>query len=253
MRRKKTSKHGRAISILVAGGIGYLIGGWQTAGLRGTDPSAAEAIALRFPQGWDNVSPTPPTSPAMSAVSTVSSAMGTVQFALLSPEPMVPQTASRAAPQEMPRATVQLAALEEIDASAQVAKGAPSAAATPPASASTAAAIAARHHASPPGYVLDDAQIASIKERLNLTADQERIWPAVEVALRNVSYTGMQQQRRRGNTGIVQSASVDPNSVEVQDLKSAAAPLLMSFSAEQKEEVRNLAHVMGLDQLAKQF
>jgi hypothetical protein len=39
----------------------------------------------------------------------------------------------------------------------------------------------------------------------------------------------------------------------VQDLKSAAIPLLMSFSSEQKDEVRNLAHVMGLDQLASQF
>jgi len=27
----------------------------------------------------------------------------------------------------------------------------------------------------------------------------------------------------------------------------------MSFNAEQKEEVRSLAHVMGLDQLAAQF
>jgi len=48
----------------------------------------------------------------------------------------------------------------------------------------------------------------------------------------------------------VQVASADP---EVQDLKSAAIPLLMSFNSEQKDEVRNLAHVMGLDQLASQF
>jgi hypothetical protein len=39
----------------------------------------------------------------------------------------------------------------------------------------------------------------------------------------------------------------------VQGLKSAAVPLIMSFNSEQKEEVRNLAHVMGLDQLASQF
>jgi hypothetical protein len=29
--------------------------------------------------------------------------------------------------------------------------------------------------------------------------------------------------------------------------------LIMSFSAEQKSEARNIAHVMGLDQLASQF
>ena len=40
---------------------------------------------------------------------------------------------------------------------------------------------------------------------------------------------------------------------EVQGLKSAAMPLIMSFNDEQKDEVRSLAHVMGLDQLASQF
>jgi hypothetical protein len=45
--------------------------------------------------------------------------------------------------------------------------------------------------------------------------------------------------------------AVDPEAVE--GLKSAAVPLIMSFSSEQKEEVRGLAHVMGLDQLTSQF
>jgi hypothetical protein len=39
----------------------------------------------------------------------------------------------------------------------------------------------------------------------------------------------------------------------VQDLKSAATPLILSFNEEQKEQVRSIAHVMGLDQLASQF
>jgi hypothetical protein len=39
----------------------------------------------------------------------------------------------------------------------------------------------------------------------------------------------------------------------VQGLKAAAIPLLMSFSDEQKSEVRSLAHVMGLDKLATEF
>src|ERR1700732_2739302 len=39
-----------------------------------------------------------------------------------------------------------------------------------------------------PGAVLNDAQIASMKRRLNLTPDQERMWPSVEAALRNLSY-----------------------------------------------------------------
>jgi len=50
---------------------------------------------------------------------------------------------------------------------------------------------------------------------------------------------------------LTQDAVIDPNAV--QGLKSAAVPLIMSFNTEQKEEVRNLVHVMGLDQLAAQF
>jgi len=39
----------------------------------------------------------------------------------------------------------------------------------------------------------------------------------------------------------------------VQGLKSAAVPLIMSFSDDQKNEVKSLAHVMGLDRLASEF
>ena len=79
------------------------------------------------------------------------------------------------------------------------------------------------------------------------------MWPAVEAALRNFAYTRAREVRRHGASTDAQLASADPNSAEVQGLKSAAIPLLMSFNSEQKDEVRNLAHVMGLDQLASQF
>ena len=113
-------------------------------------------------------------------------------------------------------------------------------------------APAAVHHnpANRPGYMLDEAQIASIKTRLNLTPDQQQMWPAVEAALRNIAYTRAQDPRSRATANAAQAA-VDPNAV--QGLKSAAVPLIMSFNSEQKEEVRNLAHVMGLDQLASEF
>jgi len=95
-----------------------------------------------------------------------------------------------------------------------------------------------------PGFMLDDPQIASIKERLHLTPDQEQMWPAVEAALRNIAYTRAQQARRRGISGeTTQVADIDPDSVE--GLKSAAVPLIMSFDEEQKQQVRDLAHVMG--------
>ena len=110
----------------------------------------------------------------------------------------------------------------------------------PAAGAAVRPSTAAAHPsaASRAGYILDDAQIASVKTRLHLTPDQEQMWPAVEAALRNMAYKRTQQ-------------AVDPEAVE--GLKSVAVPLIMSFSSEQKEEVRSLAHVMGLDQLASQF
>jgi hypothetical protein len=120
-----------------------------------------------------------------------------------------------------------------------------SAAITPP-------VAAAAHHPNRPGFLLNDAQIGSIKERLHLTPDQERMWPAVEAALRNVAYAKVRTAHRHDAPGS-EVASLDAESAEVQGLKSAAIPLLMSFNDEQKNEVRSLAHVMGLDKLASEF
>jgi hypothetical protein len=96
--------------------------------------------------------------------------------------------------------------------------------------------------------LFDDAQLTRIKRRLHLTADQERMWPAVAVALHNIGHEQKRQARSRG-----QQSGINPNSEAVRDLKSAAIPLLMSFSDEQKGEVRNLARNMGLEQLASEF
>jgi hypothetical protein len=77
------------------------------------------------------------------------------------------------------------------------------------------------------------------------------MWPSVEAALRSIAYAKARDASRRD--AAVAVVSLDPESAEVQDLKSAAVPLIMSFSDEQKNEVRNLAHVMGLDRLASEF
>jgi hypothetical protein len=66
-----------------------------------------------------------------------------------------------------------------------------------------------------------------------------------------MAYTRSQQAAAHGAARNTQAAAVDPEAVE--GLKSAAVPLIMSFNSEQKEEVRSLVHVMGLDQLATQF
>jgi hypothetical protein len=103
--------------------------------------------------------------------------------------------------------------------------------------------------------VLNDAQIASIKQRLKLTAEQERMWPAVEAALRKIVYTknAMNPQTHSTQSSGSTVAYIDPGSAEVQQLKSAALPLIKRLNDEQKREVKMLAYVMGLEAVASQF
>jgi hypothetical protein len=133
----------------------------------------------------------------------------------------------------------------------------PAAAAAPaasqPAPQPAAAKPAPHQAASRPGGVLNDAQIASIKKRLNLTPDQEALWPAVEAALRNVSYVRKAKEVKVASAGSAPMAYVDTNSAEVQQLKYAALPLIMRLNDDQKREVKSLAYVMGLGSVASGF
>jgi hypothetical protein len=118
-----------------------------------------------------------------------------------------------------------------------------------------AANAPARRVTSRSSNVLNDAQIASLKQRLKLTAEQERMWPAVEAALRKIVYTknAMNPQTRAAQSGGSPTPYIDPSSAEVQQLKSAALPLIMRLNDEQKREVKMLAYVMGLEAVASQF
>jgi hypothetical protein len=289
MRRKRVLKRGRVVSIIVAGAVGYLIGAWHTVALRGPAVSAAQAVALRFPQDLDD-------APAATAVEKTSASAADAQLALLSPQPMASQAgSSQAGPAQsvavqVPAATSIAGEIDAVPvrdqaalqrpvqrmaslpahemtaretramqsaAEAQAAEAKAAEAKTAEAKAveaklAEAKAAAARRHAERPGFMLNDAQIASIKDRLHMTPDQEQMWPAVEAALRNLAYVRAREARNHSASSY-QLASADPNSTQVQDLKSAAIPLLMSFNSEQKDEVRNIVHVMGLDQLANQF
>jgi hypothetical protein len=99
------------------------------------------------------------------------------------------------------------------------------------------------------GYaLLSDGQIAGIKERLRLSSYQESYWPPVETALRAVARKlHVQRQTNPSASGAPQ---IDPDSEEVQQLKSAAMPLLFQLREDQKEEVRKLARIIGLDKVA---
>ena len=256
MRRKRVVKRGRLLPLVAACGFGYLAGALHIATLRDLGHSAADTIALRFPKEW-----TAPPAITFAAVRRSGS-----DADLFRPLPMLPQTQSQASVEQpvieqpviqrvarepvTPPPERRLARTASLDSAAPPANGGDvTARPTAPAKASAAPAHAPAANRS--SYILDDAQIASIKTRLHLTPDQERMWPAVEAALRNMAYKRTQQAAARGASRNVQAAAVDPEAVE--GLKSAAVPLIMSFNSEQKEQVRNLVHVMGLDQLATQF
>jgi hypothetical protein len=99
--------------------------------------------------------------------------------------------------------------------------------------------------------VLDDSQITGLRGRLRLTSDQVEFWPAVEAALRDVVRT----QLRGTGSKIARGGkmNIDVNSPEVQKLIWAAMPLLMRLREDQKSEVRKLARVIGLEQVASQI
>jgi hypothetical protein len=258
MRRNQAFRGSRLVPIIAAGFVGYVVGGWSASLPRhGGALSSAQAVALRFPEdAGDTATGTVPAAIPTAAKIQLASAMD--DGSLLSPEPMAPMAVRAPARVAAVQAAVNPEpAAQPVEAHPQASHLAavmPSAQTlAPPAQTMAAKALAvARKRAERPGYLLNDAQLASIKERLHMTPDQERLWPAVEAALRNLAYAKAREARSRGASGY-QLASADTNSTQVQDLKSAAIPLLMSFNSEQKDEVRNIAHVMGLDQLATQF
>jgi hypothetical protein len=99
--------------------------------------------------------------------------------------------------------------------------------------------------------LLSEAQIAGIRDRLKLSSSQEYYWPSVETALRNV--VRKISANKLSNPNAPPSAQIDPNCDEVQQLKSAAMPLLFQLRDDQKEEVRKLARLIGLEKVAQQI
>ena len=181
------------------------------------------------------------------------------------PTPAPRPPVSRQLPTELVTASVEFPA--QALAYAVPGAGEPTDAAEPvvpaarPASAVAASAAAKRpvqppHPAAPASAsnaVLNSAQIASIKERLKLTSYQSQLWPPVESALRDISYQGRPDAGGRKLASNAKGGMIDPNSVPVQRLKSAAFPLIMSLSEDQKQEVRTMVRLMGLENLASQF
>jgi hypothetical protein len=96
--------------------------------------------------------------------------------------------------------------------------------------------------------LLSDAQIAGIKDRLKLSPSQEYYWPAIENALRAVARKI--HTARQADPNSQAAVQIDPEAAEVQQLKSAAMPLLFQLREDQKREVRSLARLIGLEKVA---
>ena len=82
-----------------------------------------------------------------------------------------------------------------------------------------------------------------MKTALALTAEQEEFWPAIAAELRAL---GKMLQDAQGPAGKV---NIDNDTI--QRLYWAAAPLITRLSYEQKLKVKQMAHVMGLHQVAE--
>jgi hypothetical protein len=243
MRRRtkpKKNRVGTGVALLGVAGIACLLAGWNAGGSQVATLSASEVIALRFPDSrydaWDNVAALPERA-----------AEGDDSLALFSPNLTMPLTVPTVATVSVtpPSAKAATTPTQPL----QFAQEAPQAT-------MKLASVSTRPVALPapktrPGAVLNDAQIASIKTRLKLTPEQQNMWPEVEAALRVLSFEKKAEGGSRRTASY--TGSIDPYSNEAQRLKSAAFPLIMSFSDDQKRELRVIAHVAGLEKLAAQF
>ncbi len=217
--------------------------------LQPASPSPAEIVASRFPSPDATLPIQPVTAFSTASVMPVEHWETFDQAAL---------SAIATADPPWPNATETPTAIETTEppisepkeeATAVVETGTP----TPPKA--QGANAPARRVTSRSNNVLNDAQIASIRRRLNLTAEQEKLWPAVEAALRKIVYTksAVNAQTRAAQSGGSPAAYIDPSSTEVRQLKDAALPLVKRLNDEQKREVKMLAYVMGLEAVASQF
>ena len=210
------------LAIVGGAGVGGLVAGLNVRAGLSPQPSTtvvaaiaqmapSDTVGLRFPADWAE----PSVEPAAPKVTLASADPGM----LFSPQPTY--AANNAAAPNM------------IEA-----KAPPAAAAAPP---KVAVASLAPKPPKPKrsNAVLNESQLASIKRRLNLTPEQERYWPAIEAELRKMEYTKSQ--------GGTRTASIDMSKVNVDGLKSAGFPLVMSFNDDQRRELKSLTHLLGLE------
>ena len=265
--------------------VGGLVAGWGVGPVAtATRPIApADVVALRFPEDWMNSDETTGTAQAEAPAAPTGSFMlasaGDTRLEagmLFSPRPMPIVAPIAVAPAPQPVAVAPAVKPEpKVEAKAETQPSikpeikpetkTETRTAAVPTRAMTVAAAPPQHKPAAKkkgnGELFNEAQLASIKTRLKLSDYQEQYWPPVENALRAIGHAVARNSGTPpkatalgyANDTSRLAAQIDPDSDEVQQLKSAAFPLIMSMNDDQKQQVRNIAHVMGLERVASSF
>ena len=228
--------------VVGAGSVAGLLAGSSPALAQTKELSAAQVVAHRFPAAWHNATPRSPNPVTTVPKQSLFDPNPTYALASADSQPILPRGLLAYADGRAPVETGPVETTQDDAAPRTVAHQD----ATPRAPERRPAAKPAPRKND---GLFNDAQLVSIKQRLRLTSDQEYYWPQVEAALRAISYKVAKQSGGK-IVGSKAVAAIDPNSSEVQQLKSAAIPLIMSMREDQKREVRALARLMGLDAVA---
>jgi hypothetical protein len=212
------------LAVLGTAGIAYGLAGFG-ANSAPPDVAPADVVALRFPTAEKEARAQP--APAWFAADEQ-------QLALFSPHPTYPVTAASYAPEATARPMPEPPSIGT--------NGKPSPALV-------------QRIANRKPIVFNDAQIASIKSRLNLTKDQEEYWPAVEAMLRRLAWKKTPEDPRgKAAPGADRRLlALDVNSIDMARLQSTTGPLIMSFNEDQKRELRMLAHLAGMQGVFSKF
>ena len=275
---RRARKRGLAgLAVLGITVVAGLLTAWGANPVETSEIAPADMVALRFPADWMTSDETTGTAQAeVRAAAPVGFQLASAGDTrldtglLFSPRPTYATPMQpAAAPAPQPAVFAPVAAAPAITPEPKVeAKATPKPDAkletrpeTKPAPTRSIAAAAPQHKPAArkkdSGDLFNEAQLASIKSRLKLSQYQEQYWPPVESALRAIGRSVARGTPPRttamGYASETRLAQIDPDSDEVQQLKSAAFPLIMSMNDDQKQQLRNIAHVMVLERVAASF
>ena len=198
---------------LVVAAMGFAAGYYTRLPAPGAELSALQNIDFRFPDEWREAAASPP-GEAFASTDALWFQSTPLYPIMLESDPVIP------APDDLTAAVPDVAGKGAVERSAK-----------------TSVPTTKRRS----NAVFSDGQIVGIKKRLNLTAEQERYWPAIAAELRKMEY------KKESNAQGPRTASIDTSKVDIAKLRSAGLPLVMSFDDEQKDEFKGLVHLLGVE------